>query len=325
MNFKIAINRSFQGKPQKPIPESFWREYNGRFDNETLSIDEIADELAAGHGITTQHNHYRKRSNFVCGQHIGLDFDTEDNASRIDTLLGDLFIWRYASILQPTWSHTEDAPRARVIFLLEKPIYDQAEYTQLATALLWHYGKADPSCKDPCRLFFGGRGEPVVIDNMLPTAVAYNQILFPYLQHLEDEAAAHTRRVVSTTKACDVSQSQADRLYQAAIDRVINAPSGERHYTLWKSVRLVAGYASGGVLQVSDSQIMDDFLVAQSTNGSIEKYGEKDSSRTIGDAIGNGRLQPITEIENYQESIMPHEKTKNYSWFSEDAIRQAAL
>ena len=136
----------------------------------------------------------------------------------------------------------------------------------------------------------------------------------------DSEEATRTRRIVSTTQASDVSPDRAKRIYQAALDRVVNSPSGERHYNLWKSVRLVAGYVAGGILAVTDSQIMGDFVGAQATNGSIEKYGLKNSEQTISDAIANGRAYPLTEIENYQEEIKQYVPQKSTVW--RDAYNQ---
>lgn len=123
-----------------------------------------------GHPFTTWHkNNWRNNANYDSGQHLGLDFDTEDQRSTIATLLQDPFIKRYASIIYTTPTHTPEKPRARVVFLLDTPIMQAANYALAAQALLWLYGTADRQCKEPCRFFYGSQGcEMELPDNVLP-------------------------------------------------------------------------------------------------------------------------------------------------------------
>ena len=50
-----------------------------------------------------------------------------------------------------------EAPRARVVFLLDTPIMQVKNYTAAASALLWLFGTADRQCKDAVRFFYGSR------------------------------------------------------------------------------------------------------------------------------------------------------------------------
>jgi hypothetical protein len=91
------------------------------------------------------------------GQHLGVDFDTEDGRSSLQQLKKDLFIAKYGALLYTTPSHTPDKPRARVIFLLDTPIIQPTNYVLASSALLWIFGSGDRQCKDACRFFYGGR------------------------------------------------------------------------------------------------------------------------------------------------------------------------
>jgi len=154
--YRIAIGPVLQSKIAPGDP--YWGTFNGAFKNSALDQVTIASDLYDGHAITTCCDpQWRKAENYQCGQHIGLDFDTEDKRSTIQTLLKDSFISKYASILYTTPSHTPDKPRARVIFLLDTPIYQAKNYTLVASALLWIFGAADRQCKDPVRFFYGAR------------------------------------------------------------------------------------------------------------------------------------------------------------------------
>lgn len=169
MKYKIAMSAmALKGKIGDGDP--LWPNFTRSFQNVELETMEIANEIYMGHPFTTWHkNHWRHSSNYQLGQHIGLDFDTDDQRSTLAHLAKDKFIAKYASLLYTTPSHTPDAPRARVLFLLDQPIYQPKNYINAATALLWLFGTADAKCKDPCRFFYGSVNCDVeYIDNVLP-------------------------------------------------------------------------------------------------------------------------------------------------------------
>ena len=154
--YKIAVGPVVSQKI--PYGSDYWPTFNGAFQNKELAQIELAEALYEGHPITTWHsNHWRKSENFLRGQHLGMDFDTEDERSTLATLAKDPFIAKHAAILHTTISHTPDAPRGRVIFLLDTPIHQATNYCLAASALLWLFGTADRQCRDAARFFFGGK------------------------------------------------------------------------------------------------------------------------------------------------------------------------
>jgi hypothetical protein len=154
--YSVAIGPIMSEK--LPSGDPGWAEFNASFENVELPQVEIAARLYDGHPITTQHkDHWRATKNYLRGQHIGMDFDTGDERSTISRLLKDPFIAKYASIIYTTPSHTPDAPRARVLFLLDQPIHQAQNYALSSAALLWLFGSADRQCKDPARFFYGGK------------------------------------------------------------------------------------------------------------------------------------------------------------------------
>ena len=177
-SYHLGLGPVLQNKIAPGDP--YWREFNGAFRNKELEQVDIASALYDGHAITTCcEPQWRKVENYKCGQHIGLDFDTEDRRSTITTLMQDSFIDKYASIIYTTPSHTPDRPRARVIFLLDTPIYQASNYALTATALLWIFGAADRQCKDAVRFFYGARpgaAEVEWLNNELPLSLARDLI-----------------------------------------------------------------------------------------------------------------------------------------------------
>ena len=152
--YKIAMGPPLQEKIPPGSP--YWNEFNGSFQNCDLKLNELATAVYTGRPFTTWHdNGWRHSKNYLLGQHLGVDFDTEDKRSSIPYLLKDSFVAKYASLIYTTPSHTIDAPRARVVFLLDTPIMQAKNYALAAAALLWIFSTADRQCKDAARFFYG--------------------------------------------------------------------------------------------------------------------------------------------------------------------------
>jgi len=163
-----------------PPGDPYWREFNGAFRNCQLTQLDIATHIYDGHAITTCCDpQWRKAENYHLGQHLGLDFDTEDKRSTFAHLMADPFVKKYASMLYTTPSHTPDKPRARVLFLLDEPIHQAQNYALAASSLLHLFGTADRQCKDPVRFFYGCRwptGEIELLHNELPLGLVKNLV-----------------------------------------------------------------------------------------------------------------------------------------------------
>lgn len=155
-SYKIALGPVTQAKLLPGDPA--WSAFNAGFVNHELPQMDIAAALYDGKPITTWHkDHWRVGTNFLLGQHIGLDFDTEDARATIPALMREPFIAHHAAMIYTTPSHTPDKPHARVIFLLDTPIHQAKNYTAAVSALLWLYGTADRQCRDSVRFFYGGK------------------------------------------------------------------------------------------------------------------------------------------------------------------------
>jgi len=168
--YKISIGPSLDGKipPGSPM----WGKFNGSFRNLDIPASQFANMIYEKHTFTTWHkDNWRKSDNYILGQHIGVDFDTGDELSSIPHLLADPFVSKYASVVYATPSHTVEAPRARVVFLLDQPIHQPKNYVLAVSTLLWLFGSAaDRQCKDPVRFFYGGRRDANIefLPNVLP-------------------------------------------------------------------------------------------------------------------------------------------------------------
>jgi len=151
----IAVSK-FQIAKKLPPGDGLWPKFNASFENVELDTNTIMDYVYGGHAVTTWHSrHWRTSANFMCGQHLGLDFDSEDEKATLAYLKKDKFISRYAAFIHTTISHKPDAPRARVFFTLDAPIMQAKNYTLAAASLLWLFGTADRACRDAVRFWYG--------------------------------------------------------------------------------------------------------------------------------------------------------------------------
>ena len=243
---RISINQNHRGKmPSNLSPEQikdWWREFNGGFRNFDLpSTKQLIWAIQEGFAYTAQHTKYRKRDNFICGQHIGLDFDTGDERSSFKTLLENDFIGRNASFLHTTYSHEDTAPRTRVIFILEHPIFSKRKYSLLTEAFAETFATdsgADQSCKDPVRLFFGAAKCRVLKLNHILSLHRAAEIVHPYKEKQS--------QLPSATIGNDFLEGDADGVIRHLLNKVATAPDGTKWFTLVNVSRALGGYVGAG-------------------------------------------------------------------------------
>jgi hypothetical protein len=164
---------------EKPDKKSFnWAPYLDGFVNERLSIIDLADRVIRGHSFGPVYKGRPDGNNFVAGQLLALDFDTEDARSSMDTLLAHPFILAYACLIYPSPSHRPDAPRHRAVFALDSPIQGREGWEMAGKTVLRLFPHADQGTYNAARTFFGN-GK--ILRDGLP--MYYNETVLP-LSHL---------------------------------------------------------------------------------------------------------------------------------------------
>jgi hypothetical protein len=219
--YKIAVSKmSLDHKI--PPGDALWPRFNASFENVELETGQIVQSLYDGFPVTTCHgNNWRVTTNYICGQHLGLDFD--GGGITLDSLMRDKFIIKYGAFVYTTMSHTEEAPRCRAMFLLDQPIMQAANYAMAASSLLWMYGAADKSCKDAARFWYGSPGcQFEYIDNVLPLDVVRHLI-----NNYKETGAEHKKQ--STAYHAPVDQ-------QEVADALKKIPPRGIIYEEWVSV-----------------------------------------------------------------------------------------
>lgn len=236
--YKVAVSRlSLDHKLPQGDPQ--WGTFNASFDNLELSSFDVANNIYTGHALTTWHkDNWRNAANYLYGQSIGLDMDTEDERSTLTSLKADKFVAHYASIVHTTISHKPEAPRARVLFLLDQPIMQPANYTLAAAALLWVFGTADRACRDCCRFFYGAPGcDLEYLDNVL-TLETVKHLISQYQETGRQEKRNHFIGQFATTPD-----------QQEVADALKLIPSGGIDYDEWLQVLMGihAAYGDAGL------------------------------------------------------------------------------
>lgn len=271
--YRIAVSTWALDRKLAPgAPE--WSAFNASFTNSELTPYNFAQSIWDGHPFTTWHaNNWRTSANYVCGQHLGLDFDAGDQTSTLPALLDNPFIHRHANILYTTPSHTPEAPRARVVFLLDTPIMQATNYALAAAALLWLFGTADRACRDASRFWYGSmRCEMEMFDNVLSLATV-KHIIAQYQASGKREMRRQVDRAIQSN----------DRYTTAAlrneVEAVRTAPQGTRNGTLNKACWNLARFIATGEL----SQIeIEDALTSAALSAGL---GEAEITATLRSAI----------------------------------------
>ena len=214
-----------------PQGDRRWAEFNDSFENLTLSPVEIANLIYKGYAFTTWHDGRRSIEHFISGQHIGVDLDTGDERSTFDALMTHEWVRMYASIIYTTPSHTPEAPRARVIFLLDKPIDSAAGYSEAAKFVISQFDGADVTCSDASRFFYGSLN----CDLLLPS----NRLPLTHLRHYYN-AWKQTQPRVAQAAAPAERKAETSSLFERLLTEMAMAREGTRNHTL-NRVAFLAG------------------------------------------------------------------------------------
>jgi hypothetical protein len=183
LKFAIGVCRLFPGtKLAQGDPR--WGEHTYSFFKASLTITSLV-KVVCGHGYAisaVMNGGHRKKDNFISAQHIGLDFDQEDEAASIEGMIKDPFIQAHAALVHETASSTPAKPRGRALFILDQPFTNAEDYREACEAMVWRFKGADEYAKDAARLFFGRKGaKHVVLGNLLYRDTLENEVVQPYL------------------------------------------------------------------------------------------------------------------------------------------------
>jgi hypothetical protein len=280
MKHAIAVNRMATGKLPQGDPR--FALFNDSFENKELEPIDLANEIYTGHAYTSWHSGRRKVDNFILAQHIAVDMDTQDERSSFDALMSHDLVRSYASLLHTTPSHKADAPRARVIFLLDEPITEAKSYQAASKFLISQFEGADSACSDASRFFYGSLNcEIRLLEGVLPVE---------HLRSLYRHAAPPTPPISSPEPRQPERRGAPmprRELLDILAEPILHAREGTRNTALTRQAFLAGKDIRSG--RVDEQQAVAYLLGAALSVGLDEKEALPCISRSIqaGMAIGH--------------------------------------
>lgn len=160
----VATHTAVINKPMKNDREAFHRLSHG-WKLEETSIENLAEHINKGYPFTVHHDGRRVARNFTRSNILTVDID---QGMTLDMALAEPFINAHAALIYTTPSHTSEANRFRIVFVLQRMITDAAEMRSAYMGIIRKFG-GDEACKDACRIFYGSKGsDPFIIGKSLP-------------------------------------------------------------------------------------------------------------------------------------------------------------
>jgi hypothetical protein len=297
---KVALNTTHRNKPPDTAPQEFWREFNGAFHNYSLPLREFQRAIKQGCAYTTWHTDYRKRANFVLGQHFGLDFD---GGVGLGELLSSDFITSYASFIHTTPSHTRDNPHFRVIFIIKEPLIISTLYSAVAEQLVLMFELSDQKCKDPARVFFGSENCEIVTIGQIMTVEVLGELIKRHEKEMVERRARMeqyfaNRKILDPRKA----NGQFTGLMNNFVQEVLIAPDGMKHTVLTKMCYTLGGYvASGYVDRETAVREMQNAILSRPTVANKPL-----AIRTVIESISAGMKSPLLLTADPLDEMLFH-------------------
>lgn len=281
-----------------------WNLFNDSFQTRKVTAEEFHALTVGEHRPFTAHHQGRREShNFLSGQHVGVDFDTRDYRSRLDYLQTVPLIRDHASFAYTTPSHTDAEPKARVVFVLDRPIQNADKYRLLINSIIHALASTDKACSDVSRFFYGAGENPKswFTDKALSLAQAV-PLVNGYTQFLS-EKEAEIRRMAEQTPVLSAQQVSPKLLSwkkEQLLTNVRVAPDGQKHYTLRDNACTFGGYIAGGYFSYSEvANWLYEAILSNPNN-----VQDKDlASRTIAWGLQQGMRRPIHFRQNVERTF----------------------
>ncbi|MGX9117873.1 plasmid replication protein, CyRepA1 family [Mesorhizobium sp. BHbsci] len=133
-----------------------------------ISTSELINHIKRGHAYCAELDGRRRATNFVATDILSVDID---GGMTLTDAVHHPFIQKYASFIYTTCSHTAEAHRFRVIFVLEETLLD-AGNARAATRSLALKLNGDPKAIDAARMFYGNTAAQITeIGMTLPSEI----------------------------------------------------------------------------------------------------------------------------------------------------------
>lgn len=144
---KVGIRTDMQNK----AGEEDRKKTGSGWSNVEMLVEEFLSHVRQGYPFTHQFSGgRRKKENFLCTNVLIADID---EGMRLEDALDNDFIKSHATVIYTTPSHSPDNHRFRIVFCLERTLFDGDGYEALYTSLL-KYIPTDRNAKSCAQFFF---------------------------------------------------------------------------------------------------------------------------------------------------------------------------
>lgn len=161
---KLSISKNFLDK--NPLKTN--NPFKEGFDPYELTLDELAQVINMGMTISYQFaGGVRNAENFLATDLLAVDID---DGMTLSEARDHPLVLKYCSLLYTTASHTPEAHRFRLIFILPRTITLASEIKAASRALANRLG-GDKAATDAARMFHGSKdSEPLIFENSIDDA-----------------------------------------------------------------------------------------------------------------------------------------------------------
>jgi len=328
---RTGINTSFHNKPTDLEADAFRRKgaYN-LFPSRWITLPELAAHITGGgaFSVAAFTGDNRKREYFDRAYLIGLDFDKLTPGSAA-LLRQNPFVSRYSWLAYATPSATPEQPKMRLVFVLDRPVFNADEYENYLAALQWKFADfaPDANCKDAARFFFGSDKPGAIVNHNAELPVAVLQELATARVKALDAELEQTRgqcpaRVPATGNR---AARYAVKAYENTLAELAATGKGNRNSALFKTACYLLGMARGNWPGIAEGNALADLRQTAKRIG----LEEHEIEATLRSAVKRATAKELTlpaQPERQPGAPKPSEKPKkSYSEQASEAVTLAAL
>lgn len=283
----VMINRYCKGKMPKTATQAEWSEYNRSFELLHTTAHGLAKEIYRGWAFCPVYDGRRKKEYFGEAFHIAIDFDSGGEKASIRYLSEIPIVKDYSSFIYTTPSHTEEHPKARVVWLFEESVMDLGTYELLFEALLWYFPYADQGVRDGLRLYFGSPNCTVWGNWKIFPLSARWDLIDEYRIKQPKKVEVRRENIIMPT---DVADEYLHRKLEIILNKLADAPDGKKHPTIWCMSKLLGGYAASGYYTFDQVE----HALREVVDNNMSNVDNYDAAyQTISDGLEEGRKKPI--------------------------------
>lgn len=238
MKARVAVSSvAMNHKPDRMEYDALYRSYT----NQEIDPFDLVGIVATGQSFAPWAGEPRNAINWRCCQVVGVDLEKHADAA-LEVAQEQDFYRRYGFMGYTTMSHTPAAPRCRLLFVLDAPVDDRevCHWGALAIAEMWS-PVSDLGSADRGRAFLGNPNATIELNGRLLPARTFLMLSRQreLMQKRKQEEVTQRRNNISG------SGLSPNEHLQRWVDKIRQAPEGERNVTLNRCAFMIGRYVVG--------------------------------------------------------------------------------